>query len=345
MKISVKPIVLKLRETFRISREASDTRHNVVVRIIDDSGQTGVGEAAPSVYYNQTAQSVADVLEGLNWPDEINPLCLEDFLSDIKPQLVDQNSGLAALDMAIHDLAGKHLETPLYRLFGLNPEKTPLTSFTIGIASPEEIRRKTEQAADFPILKIKLGSEDDRAIIAAIRDVTSAPLRVDANAAWSQEEAGEKIRWLADQGVELIEQPLPTDDLDGLSRLTETSPLPIIADESCRTPRDVIQLRNCVHGINIKLSKCGGIREAMKMIHVARAQDMKVMLGCFIETSIGITAAAHLSPLADYADLDGNLLIEDQYSGGVRVKEGKLLLPHSPGIGVTMNDPKPSATN
>lgn len=333
MKLSFQPLGLTLRDTFRIARESSDIRKNVILQLEDDTGLIGLGEAAPSRYYQQTAETVMAALACLRPPSDSDSFLFEDLIAMARPQLGQQRAALCAFDQALHDLAGKRLGAPLYRLFGLNPAATPLTSFTIGLASLEEIRRKVEAAADYPILKIKLGTEQDRAVISTIRKVTSVPLRVDANAAWRLETARECLSWLKDEGVELVEQPLPPHDLEGLRRLSESSPLPIFADESAQTPEDVVRLNGCVHGVNIKLAKCGGLREALKMIHIARAQGMKVMLGCMIESSLGITAAAHLSPLVDYADLDGHLLLrEDPYSG-VKVANGKLILPDGPGIG------------
>jgi L-alanine-DL-glutamate epimerase-like enolase superfamily enzyme len=335
-RLVVEPWRLSLRDTFRIAREASDLRDNVLVRVRDASGLEGVGEAAPSPYYGQSAASVSDALQRLSWPADSDAFVLEDLLAALAPQLEGQSSALAALDMALHDLVGKRLGAPLHRLWGLNAAKAPLTSYTIGLASLDEIRRKTEQAAPYKILKVKLGGDQDKQIIATIRQVTDVPIRVDANAAWSVSEALENLRWLKDEGIELVEQPLPKDDLDGMAQVTEASPLPVIADESACTPRDVVKLAGRVHGINIKLAKCGGLREALKMIHIARAAGMQVMLGCFIESSVGITAAAQLSPLVDYADLDGHLLLAQDPARGVGVEEGRLVLPQGPGIGVEL---------
>ena len=334
MKVEVSSIPLTLRHTFRIAREASDKRKNVLLKLTDEDGVCGLGEAAPSVYYNQTSESVQERLRGMSESDFADLYLREKILERAEGILGEQRSALAAVDMALYDWLGKRLGVPLYRLFGLNPAETPLTSFTIGLAEGEELRRKLEEAKEYPILKLKLGTERDREIVSAVRAVTTVPIWVDANAAWGFEEARENVKWLADEGVELVEQPLPAEDLEGLKRLTDLSSLPIIADESARTAKDVLRLRGCVHGINIKLSKCGGLNEALKMIHLARTQGMKIMLGCFIETSLSITAAAHLSPLVDYADLDGHLLIANDPFSGVEEKEGRLILPDRPGIGV-----------
>jgi len=334
MEFSHWPVTLELRDTFRISREASDRRENVLVKVVDESGTEGLGEAAPSGYYQQSADSVTQALSRISLTNVGDPFLLEDVLCDLSGKLRNQRSALTAVDMAFYDLIGKRLGVPLYRLFGLNCDRIPATSFTIGIASPDEMRRKTERAADYRTLKVKLGTDNDREMISAIRDVSSVPLRVDANAAWSVDEALENLKWLSDEGVELVEQPLSKDDLDGFRRLSDLSPLPIIADESAETPEDVVKLRGCVHGVNIKLNKCGGLRAAIEMIHVARAQEMQIMLGCFIESSIGISAAAHLSPLVDYADLDGHLLIRNDPFTGLRLQGGRILPPDRPGLGI-----------
>lgn len=334
MKLTCEPLPLSLRDTFTIARESSDVRDNLLVRLTDSEGNFGVGEAAPSPYYGQSAAGNRAALEAL--PPSVGsgaPL-LEPLLEAWAPALTGQSAALAAVDVALHDLVGRQLGVPLHRLWGLDPARVPPTSYTIGLASPEEMRRKTEAAAGFRAIKVKLGTDRDRLLLEAVRRATTAPIRVDANAAWSVDETLQNLPWLQALGVELVEQPLPGDDLEGLRRVTEASPLPIIADESARTPADVVRLRGCVHGINIKLAKCGGLRDAMKMIHIARAQTMSVMLGCFIESSVGITAAAHLSPLVDYVDLDGHLLLTNDPWQGATLQEGRLVPPDAPGLGV-----------
>ena len=334
MKVEVSSMPLTLRHTFRIAREASEESENVLLKLTDEDGVCGLGEAAPSSYYGQTAESVQERLGKLGGSAFAKPFLRAEILERAQRILGTHRSALAAVDLALHDWLGKRLGVPLYLLFGLDPGQTPLTTFTIGLSEEEELPGKLEEAAEYAMLKLKLGTDKDREIVATVRRQTSVPLLVDANGAWSFDEARENIPWLADCGVELVEQPLPAEDLDGLRRLTDVSSLPIIADESARTVKDVLRLRGCVHGINVKLSKCGGLSEALKMIHLARAQSMKIMLGCFIESSLGITAAAHLSPLVDYADLDGHLLIVNDPFSGVQVREGRLILPDRPGIGV-----------
>jgi L-Ala-D/L-Glu epimerase len=226
------------------------------------------------------------------------------------------------------------LDVPLYKLLGLNAANTPHTSFTLGIDNPSEMAKKALAARDYPILKIKVGTKHDLDTLKAIRDVSSATIRVDANTAWTPKEAIKMINALTPYNIEFVEQPISPYDLAGLKLIRENVPLPIIADESCVTVEDIPRVAECVDGINIKLMKCGGIRHALKMIHVARAHNLRIMIGCMIESSLAITAAAHLTPLVDYADLDGNLLIDNDPYIGVKVVDGKLVLPESPGLGV-----------
>lgn len=332
MELSCEPLRLVLRDTFAIARESSDARDNVLVRVRDAEGLEGVGESAPSRYYAQNATDSREALEQL--VPKAEPWQLEDLLNAAAPALEGQSAAMAAFDMALHDLMGKRLGAPIFHLLGLDPMKVPPTSYTIGLASPSEMRRKTEAAEGFRIIKVKLGQSDDRALLEAVRSATDVPIRIDANAAWSAKQTLASIPWLQDLGVELIEQPLPSNDLDGLRRVTEASPIPIICDESVRTPLDVVRLRGACHGINIKLAKCGGLRAALKMIHIARAQSMSVMLGCFIESSVGMTAAAHLSPLVDYADLDGHLLLQNDPWCGAKLDDGRVVPTDEPGLGV-----------
>src|SRR6266496_729811 len=235
--------------------------------------------------------------------------------------------------MALYDLAGKILGVPIYKLLGLNPAHTPLTSFTLGIDSPTNMAKKALLARDYPILKVKVGTKNDIAMLDAIREVSSAAIRVDANAGWTPKEAIKTINALVPYNIEFVEQPVIANDLAGLKLIRDNVPVPIIADESSVTYEDIPRIAGCVDGINIKLMKCGGIRHALKMIHVARAHNLRIMLGCMIESSLAITAAAHLTPLVDYADLDGNLLIDNDPYEGVKVANGTLLLPDRPGLG------------
>lgn len=337
MKITGTRIRLELSHTFRIARSADTFRESVLLRFEDYSGE-GLGEAAPITRYNQTPDSAERALASIDAKllDDLD--YIEDTLEILDRKIGMDRAALAAVDIALHDLLGKRLEIPLYTYLGLNPEMTPVTSFTIGIDTPDVIKEKVLEAESYPVLKVKMGLENDREIMETIRSLTDRPVRIDANEGWTREEALEKIRWLEKENVQFIEQPLPAGNLDDYRWLADKVSLPIFADESVQVAADIPKLIGAFHGINIKLMKCGGIREALKMIHTARACGMLVMLGCTIETSIGITAAAHLSPLVDYADLDGNVLIKNDPAVGVEVIEGKLTLPTRSGLGVSLRD-------
>ncbi|MDI6449590.1 dipeptide epimerase [Anaerobaca lacustris] len=326
---------LTLKHTWTIARNSSDYKDNVFVRIERD-GAVGWGEAAPNVRYGESAEKTLAVLErtrplleSADWFEYV------DLRRRWETFTKDQTCAGAALDMAVLDWVGGKLGVPLWRLFGLDGSKAPITTFSIGIDTPNVVRQKVREAADFPVLKIKVGRDNDAEILAAVRDVTDCPLRVDANEGWRDKHlALDRILWLQDLGVELIEQPMPAAMLDETAWLRDRVDIPIIADEAVKDAADIPKLAQAYDGINIKLMKSGGIQEAMRMIHVARALDMKIMLGCMIASSVSITAAAHLSPLIDYADLDGNLLIADDPFTGVTVERGRLVLPDRPGLGV-----------
>jgi L-alanine-DL-glutamate epimerase-like enolase superfamily enzyme len=339
LRLDFQPITLTLKTPFRIAHGSSDVRHNVLVRI-GDGEHEGLGEAAPVRQHHETQASVLDYLEALvhRWPTDNDPFLVEDILDTLPP---GSQAARAAVDMALHDLVGKKLGTPLYRLLGLNPHRAPETTMTIGLGSVEEVETKAREATGFPILKLKLDSDSDRslALVQAVRAASDVRLVADANCAWTADQALQLIPYLADLGLEWIEQPLPEEDLEGMRRLREVSPVPVFADEPVRTARDIPRLAGCVHGVNIKVQKAGGLREARHMIAVARAHGLQVMLGCMVESSVGITAAAHLAPLVDWADLDGTLLISDDPFVGVRVEAGRLLLPDRPGLGITPRQP------
>jgi L-alanine-DL-glutamate epimerase-like enolase superfamily enzyme len=246
-----------------------------------------------------------------------------------------QFAAKAALDIALMDWAGKKLNVPLYRLLGIDAADAPVTTFSIGIDTPEVTRQKTREADAFSVLKIKVGLSTDEPTIEAVRSVTKKPLRVDANEGWKdKEEAVRKINWLESQGVEFIEQPMPADMLDETRWVRSRVHIPIIADEACLNVRAIPKLVDAYDGVNIKLDKFGGVREAARGIHLAKSYGMKTMLGCMVSSSVSVTAAAHLSPLVDYADLDGNLLIGNDPYKGVTVQNGKLVLPSGPGLGL-----------
>ena len=333
MRFTAETIRLDLIHPFRIAREVSDHKHNVLARI-SDGGLTGIGEAAPSRYYGEDAGSVLRALEEAPALLGGGPFELEATMDRLASRIPGDSSARAAVDIALHDLAAQRLGVPLYRWLGLDPAKTPVTSFTIGIDEPETVRRKVREAAGYPALKIKLGSGKDLEIMGVIRSETDARIRIDANAGWTADQAVEMVKRLSEFDVELVEQPLPPGSPEDWRRVREAAPMPIIADESVLTSTDVPAMAGLVDGVNIKLMKCGGVREALRLIHTARAHGMAVMIGCMIETSVAITAAAHLSPLADYADLDGNLLISNDPYSGVAVRRGRLILPEGPGLGV-----------
>ena len=322
---------LQLEHPFKIARRATDAFRQVIS--VEING--GIGETAPARFYGETVQTVRAALETIApaLPKDLD--AIHDVMQTVEETLGGNYAAKSAIDMALHDRLGKKLGVPLHQLWGLNPHKTPCTSFTIGLDEPEVMAEKTRHAEAYPILKVKLGTPRDIEIIQKLRDVTDKPIYVDANTAWTPKEAVRKIRALAGYGIELIEQPTKPNDLAGLKFVREHSELPIIADESVKRASDIPALAECVDGINIKLVKCGGLLEAYRMISVARAHGLSVMVGCMIESSLGITAAAHLTPLVDYADLDGHLLIANDPYTGVRLDKGQLILPNRPGIGVT----------
>jgi L-Ala-D/L-Glu epimerase len=331
--IDAKPIDLNLTTPFRISRGVQDTASNVIIQV-QYNEHVGYGEAAPDEYYGENQETVLSCISTFAGNLGDDPFLIEDIMSELEQLIRFHPAAKAAVDMALYDLVGKILHVPLYKLLGLNPAHTPHTSFTLGIDSPANMAKKALLAQDYPILKVKVGTKDDIAMLDAIREVSPATIRVDANTAWTPKEAIKMINALAPYGIEFVEQPIAPHDLDGLRLIRENVPVPIIADESCVTIDDIPRLAGCVDGVNFKLMKSNGITNVLKMIHVARAHNLRVMIGCMIESSLAITAAAHLTPLVDYADLDGHLLIDNDPYEGVKVVNGKLLLPDAPGLGV-----------
>ena len=326
---------LKTRHPFIIARGSQDTYRTVAIRLVDQDGLEGWGEAAPQRFYAETPETVLAALEVYATALPADPLNLEEAEARFATVLSGNNSARAALSAALHDLAGKRMGQPVYRLFGLDPAKCPVSTFTIGIDTPERIRMKVQEAEQYPVLKIKLGTTDDMAILRAIRDVTGKELRVDANTGWSRKQAIRMLPVLEEFGVTVLEQPLAPNDLEGLALVTRHSRIPVIADESCITAADIPALVGKVDGINIKLAKTGSLREALRMIAIARAHHLMVMVGCMIESSIGITAAAHFCPLVDICDLDGAaLLAHDPYLGAT-IERGQLRLPEGPGLGLS----------
>ena len=336
MELRYYPYELQLQHTFTVASYSRNTTPGVQVEI-NYQGFTGYGEASMPPYLGQSVESVTAYLAKVNLKQFTDPFCLDDieeYLDSLSP---GDSAAKAAVDIALHDLVGKMLGAPWHRIWGYNPAKAPSTTFTIGIDTPEVVREKTlECAGKFNILKVKVGLDTDKQMIETIRSVTDVPLAVDANQGWTDRfHALDMIYWLREHGVVLVEQPLAVHRIEDLAWLNERSPLPLFGDESIQGVDDVRNAVGVFKGINIKLMKCGGLRNAHKMVDVARALGFKVMLGCMTETSCAISAAAQLSPAVDYADLDGNLLISNDLFTGVTVVDGKLTLPSTPGIGVT----------
>lgn len=335
MSLSFYPYDLKLNHTFTIANFSRTTTPVVLVEVAY-GGFVGYGEASLPQYLGESQESVCNFLKKVDLSQFNSPFLLEDILAYVDAIAEKNTAAKASIDIALHDLIGKITKQPVYRLLGLNPDKSPATSFTIGIDTQEVVREKTLEAAPYSILKVKVGRDTDKMLIKTIRSVTDKPLYVDANQGWKDKhEALDKIFWLKEQGVVLVEQPMSKTDLESHAWLTQHSPLPIIADESVQRLADIRPLIGAFSGINIKLMKCTGLREAWKMIQVARANQMSVMLGCMTETSCAISAAAQLSPAVDWADLDGNLLIGNDIFEGVKVVSGKLTLSEKSGLGLT----------
>jgi L-Ala-D/L-Glu epimerase len=334
---SIKTEVLRLhlKHTWTTTMSASSYRDTLHLRY-DCQGITGIGEGAPIVRYHESAESAQKAVETvtplLNGAD---PMQFEKVMAEVFRRIPGEWAGKAAIDIALMDWVGKKLGVPLYRYFGLDAADAPLTTFSIGIDTPETTRQKVREAEEYPVLKIKVGLDSDEQSITAVRSVTRKPIRVDANEGWTDREvAVRKIDWLAKQGVEFIEQPMAADRVDDLRWIHDRSSIPVIGDESCQRASDIPSLVGVFHGVNVKLDKAGGIMQAYRMIQIAKALGFKTMLGCMVASSCSVTAAAHLSPLVDYADLDGNLLIANDPYKGVTVQNGKLILPNRPGLGL-----------
>lgn len=335
MKLTWKQYDLHLKHTFRISRSARDIAP-VIIFELEHDGIIGYGESSPTKRYGESLETIDAFFGKVDLSRFESPMLLDDILNAVDAIAPGNTSAKCAVDLALHDWVGKKLNVPLYQLFGLNPKKTAKCSFTIAIDSKEVVEQKVREAEEYPILKVKVGLDNDEEMINTIRKITDKVLYVDANEGWKDKRiALEKINWLKDQNVEFVEQPMPSEQIEDLQWLREHSALPLIADESVLRLQELPKLSGVFDGINIKLMKCTGLREAMRMINTARALNLKVMMGCMIETAVGISAGAHISPLLDYADLDGNVLINNDPFDGVRNIRGELRLTDKPGLGVT----------
>ncbi|USZ67499.1 dipeptide epimerase [Halorussus salilacus] len=334
-------VSLPLEDAFTISRATQEVAENVVVRVSDDEGNVGVGGAAPSAHYGETADTVEAVLPDLlDAVEEVgDPHQLERIERRMRETVERNAAARCAVSIALHDLVCKRLDVPLYRYWGLDPTESVETSYTVGIDTTETMREKTERAveAGYSTLKVKVGTDRDEEIIRTVRDAApDATIRVDANQAWTPREAVRKIAVLDDYDIEFVEQPIPAEDPEGLKFVRDRSALPIAADESCITLDDIPRIADRADIANLKLMKCGGLREATRMVHAARAHGLEVMLGCMIESNASIAAAAHLAPLLDYADLDGSLLLAEDPYAGVPMPNGEIDLASvdRPGTGV-----------
>jgi L-alanine-DL-glutamate epimerase-like enolase superfamily enzyme len=332
--IEARAVEVRLARPWTIAR-GTTTEKRVVVVSIAHGAEVGLGEASPVSRFGESVESALAAVQEIA-KATLDPRAYREAARRIAGAVPGELAAKAAVDAAVHDLAGKLLGAPLHRLLGIDPSRMPPTSFTLGIDEPAIIAEKVREASPYGVLKVKLGSADDRALFGAVRAATDKPIRVDANEAWRDPEAALAfIHELAAQGVELVEQPLPAADLEGARWLAARSPIPVVADEALTTAADVPRLAGAYHGANVKLQKCGGIQEALRVLEALRAHGMKAMLGCMLETSLGIAAAAQIAPLFDWVDLDGNLLLADDPFVGHPVVDGRIALSDAPGLGVS----------
>jgi L-alanine-DL-glutamate epimerase-like enolase superfamily enzyme len=333
-----KPYELQLKHVFTLANSSRKTTP-VMLTEIEYDGYTGYGEASMPPYLGESHETATQFLKKVDLTSFRDPFLIEEILAYVDNLAPGNYAAKASVDIALHDLVGKLMNQPWYRIWGLNPDNTPNTSFTIGIDKPDVVKEKVHEASLYKILKVKLGQGNDKEMIETIRSVTNTLICVDVNQGWTDKKmALEMILWLKEQGVEFVEQPMPKENIDDIAWLTQNSPLPIIADEAIQTIADFKSIQGAYSGINIKLMKCGGMRSAYTMIGMARALGMKVMIGCMTETSCAVSAASQLSPMVDWADLDGNLLISNDVFEGVTVVDGKITLPDRPGIGVILKE-------
>jgi L-Ala-D/L-Glu epimerase len=328
------PYDLQLRHTFTLSN-SSRTHTPAMLTRLEYEGTIGYGEASMPPYLGENTDTATRFLSSLDLSQFSDPFQMDDILQYVDSVMPGNTAAKASVDIALHDLVGKLMKQPWYKIWGFDPANTPNTSFTIGIDTPEVVKQKVAEAAPYKILKVKLGQATDRQMIETIRSITDVPLCVDVNQGWTDKnKALEMIFWLKENGVVFVEQPMPKTAIDDMAWLTQNSPLPTIADEALQRLPDVLKAHGVYNGINIKLMKCTGLREAHQMLTLARSLDMKVMVGCMTETSCAVSAAAQLSPKTDWADLDGNLLITNDPFTGMQITKGKVTLTNNPGIGI-----------
>ena len=335
LNLSFFPYELKLRHAFNLARYSRTTTPDVQVQLEYD-GVVGYGEASMPPYLGESVESVTKFLSSLDLSQFNDPFQIEDILTYVDSVAPNNRTAKASVDIALHDLLGKIMGQPWYKIWGYNAEKTPVTSFTIGIDEEKVVRQKVEEARPYKLIKVKMGLDKDQETINIIREMMpDVPICVDVNQGWnSKEHALEMCHWLNERNCLFVEQPFDKTWIDETAWLRERSPLPIIADEAFQRLPDIVRFKGVYDGINIKLMKSTGLYEAHKMVTLARALDMKVMIGCMTETSCAVTAAANLSPVVDFADLDGNLLIANDRFDGMTVENGKITLHDRPGLGI-----------
>jgi L-alanine-DL-glutamate epimerase-like enolase superfamily enzyme len=333
MRLSWKPYIIEMKHVFTLAGSSRKTTP-VMLTEVEHDGVVGYGEASMPPYLGESHESAAAFLSKVDLNRFSNPFDLEEILAYVDSLAPGNPAAKASVDIALHDLVGKIMGRPWHEIWGFNKARAPYTSFTIGIDTPEVVRKKTREASQFRILKVKLGKDTDKQMIETIRSVTDVPLCVDVNQGWKDRDfALEMIHWLKERNIVFVEQPMPKERVEDSAWLTERSPLPVIGDEAVQRLPDVHKAHGVYSGINIKLMKSTGMREAHKMLTVARSLGMKVMIGCMTETSCAISAAAQLSPASDWADLDGALLIDNDVFDGVTIENGKVNLSGAPGIG------------
>jgi len=334
LKLSFRPYTLELKHVFTLAN-SSRTTTPVMLTEIQYGDLVGYGEASMPPYLGESHETASTFLAKVDLSQFNDPFKLEEIIDYIDTIDAGNYAAKASVDIAVHDLVGKLIGQPWYKIWGYDSEKTPFTSFTIGIDTPDVVKTKVKEAAEYKILKVKLGRDTDKEMIETIRSVTDVPICVDVNQGWKDKHfALDMIHWLKEKGIVFVEQPMDKTKLDDNAWLTQNSPLPTIGDEAVQGLKDVIKAHGIYSGINIKLMKCGGMRNANKMIALADSLGLKVMVGCMTETSCAISAAAHLTPKALWADLDGALLISNDLYNGTKIVDGKVSISRLPGIGI-----------